>query len=105
MKKSIIALLFACSLFAFSPAKASTTSTTQQSSGILGSLGDLLGDLFGGGSGSGSTGSTGSKGSTGSTGGGSSLPINNNVWFLIIAGAAVGCKVIISKNNEAKAQA
>jgi hypothetical protein len=102
-----IALLFTLSLIAFSPVKvsAATTSTTSnsQSSGLLGSIGDFLGGLFGGGgssSGSGSTGSTG--GGTGNTGGtgGASLPINNNVWFLVIAGAAVGCKVLINKSKQ-----
>ena len=29
-----------------------------------------------------------------------SLPINNQVWFLLIAGAAIGCKVIIKKSNQ-----
>ena len=99
MKKSkllIACIFFALFFLAYTPAHATTTTTTQTSS-IWDGLGDWWSSIFGGkgSTGSGSTGSTG-----GSPTGGTSLPIDNNVWFLVIAGAAVGCKVIMKSNKK-----
>jgi hypothetical protein len=104
MKRSkllMIGVLTAFSFLTYSPAKAATTTqTSQQNSGILSGISDWWSSLFGGSSGStaGTTPTTG--GSTGGTSNaGTSLPINGNLWFLVIAGAAIGCKVIM--NNKA----
>ena len=99
-KLLIIAILFACSFLAASPAKANATTPQAPSSSFWT---DLFNALFGGGSNSGSSRTTGSTGSTG-TAGGTSLPINNGVWFLIIAGGALGCKVIMNNNKETAPQ-
>lgn len=103
MKKSkllIAGIFFALSFLAYTPAHASGTTTTTQSS-IWDGFSDWWSSLFGGKSGSGS-GSTGSTGSTGS--GSTSLPINNNVWFLVAAGAVVGCRVITTTNKKLAVQ-
>lgn len=98
--KLFIAALFICSLFAVSPAKASTGSNTQ-SSGLFSDIGDWFSSFFGSHSGSSGSGSTGS-GSTGK--GGTSLPIDNQVWFLIVAAGVVGCKVIINNSKKLETQ-
>ena len=97
MKKSkllIAGIFFALSFLAYTPAHASGTTTTTQSS-IWDGFSDWWSSLFGGKSGSGS-------GSTGS--GSTSLPINNNVWFLVAAGAVVGCRVITTTNKKLAVQ-
>jgi hypothetical protein len=103
MKRSkllITAIFFALSFLAITPAHAATTQTTQSNS-LLSGLSDWLNGLFGG-SGSGSGGTSG--GSTGGSGGGTSLPINNNIWLLVVAGAVVGCKVIVKNTNTVQTQ-
>ena len=104
MKRSkllVVGMVTVFSMLAYAPAKASTTTqSTQQQSGLLSGLSDWLNSLFGG-SGSGSSSGSGS-GSTGSNG--TSLPINGNVWLLVVAGAIVGCKVIMDKNGKEIAQ-
>jgi len=35
-----------------------------------------------------------------STDSGSTFSIDNNVWYLIIVGSAIGCKIIWSKNED-----
>jgi len=74
ISKLIIAFLFATSIFAITPARAD----------------DNHGD---------------DKHEDGGNGnGGSNLPIDNQAWFLIIAGAGIGARVLISKTKEAKLQ-
>lgn len=102
MKKSkllIISMFFAFSFLAITPAHATTTQTTQSSS-IWSGFGDWWDSLFGG-KGSGSGSGTGSGTGSGS---GTSLPINGNMWFLVAAGAAVGCKVIIKNSKQVQLQ-
>lgn len=100
MKKSkllIVGIFFALSFLAYTPAHASGTTNTQNSS-IWDGLGDWWNSIFGGGGSGSGSGSTGSTGSTGS--GSTSLPINNNAWFLVIAGTAVGYRVIMKSNKN-----
>ncbi len=107
MKKSkllIAGICIALSFLAYTPAKAGTTTQTQQSSGLFDGLGDWLNGLFGGGSGSGSGSGSSGSGSTSGTSGGTSLPINGQAWLLIIAGGFVGCKVIMNKNKALATQ-
>ena len=33
---------------------------------------------------------------------GVNLPINKQAWFLLVAGAGIGCVVILKKNNSGK---
>lgn len=100
MKKTklfIAGIFFALSFLAYTPAHATTTTTTQSSS-IWDGLSDWWNSIFGGGTGSGSTGST--PGSGGGSTGGTSLPINNNTWFLVAAGAVVGFRVIMKTTKQ-----
>ncbi|MDO3644232.1 hypothetical protein [Mucilaginibacter sp. L3T2-6] len=105
MKKSkllIAGIFFALSFLAYTPAHATTTTTTQSSS-IWDGLSDWWNSIFGGGSGSGS-GSGSTSGSGSSSSGSTSLPINNNVWFLVAAGTVVGCTVIMKASKRLATQ-
>ncbi len=96
VKLLAIGAIIAISSIVYTPAKADTPTQTQQSNGLLGGLGDFLNGLLGGGNNSGS----GSGSGTGTSGSGSTnLPINGNIWFLVIAGGAVGCKVIMGNGK------
>lgn len=87
-----IGLLTTCSLFALSPARADDGRSGGES-GHSDSRGgddnhkDNNDDSHG-------------NGNSGKSGG-SSLPIDNQVWFLIIAAGLVGCKVIYNKSKTA----
>lgn len=82
LKLSVIATLFAFSFLAHSVAKAGDNGNN--------------GNHGNGNHGNGNNGNDDGGGSTG-------LPINNGVWFLLAAGAVIGCKVVINKNKELKA--
>ena len=75
LKLSIVALLFSCSFLAFSPVYA--------------------------GDGNNGNGNGNANGNDKNGKDGTSMPINNGVWFLLLAGAAVGTTVILRKNKLA----
>lgn len=78
LKLLIAALLINCSLFAISPAKADPKEDNQEHN------------------------HDSDNGNKRNDNNGEKLPINNQTWVLIIAGIAIGCTVIISKNKKAK---
>lgn len=99
MKKirlSIISSLFALSFLAYTPAKADD----QEGSGYSYS------NSYGNDNSKNDKGNNKNNGgdkNDNSGGGSTGLPINNGVWFLLAAGAVIGCKVIMNKNKEIKA--
>jgi len=91
LKKEVIGILFTCFLFAFKTAKAEPIDNQR----IFGQQ-DVYARVHGERKNIEFRGDQGEKGGVGST---ASLPINNQVWFLVIAGVAIGCKVIIKKGK------
>lgn len=72
LKLSLATLMFACSMFAISPAKASDPGEPCGGADIDSPCGG---------------------------GGDTSLPINNAVWLLVVAGAVVGTKAVFAKSK------
>lgn len=83
-KLFIIALLFSFTFFTVSNAKAEDSQSQNNSDNNSNKNSDNKSD--------------GEK----EDGGGSSLPINGQAWFLLIAGTAIGIKVIADKSNKLK---
>ena len=79
ISKLIIALLFATSIFAITPAKADDNQGTNQQQND-------------------------DRGEDDSGNDRSNLPINSQAWFLIIAGVGISFKVLIGKAKEVKIQ-
>ena len=92
LKKELIGILFFCFLFTFGTAKAEPIDNQRifaapdADSRVHGErkIIEFRGDQ-------------GEKGGSGSN---ASLPINNQVWFLLIAAVGIGCKVIIKKGKH-----
>ena len=97
-KLFIVAVLIASSTFAFSTAhaattaKTTTTKTTSPTSFFSG-LSNVLSGFFTSG------GASYPIPSAGTSPGGTSLPIDNNVWILAIAASAIGFKVVTRKTR------